>query len=230
MFCFKNNHDYKCDNSSINKKLTLRDLRFRYHIACFCSISKITKYTQKLIKNYSKLSYSTVLRLWATWRCFMNQPFKWFGSVAVTHLLTVIWYHLLVVLISHLQYFCYFLIRMSFIARYVYTYEELVFMTEATAVQQNDSDRTKTQIIKRGLNHLKPQYSTFYASKHDLFICNCRLKHSLSLRAALIAGKYIYSPSDAVSVLPLHCKINFVDTDFICLVTAQKSYYTNWLI
>ncbi len=34
-------------------------------------------------------------------------------------------------------------IRMSFIARYVYTYEEFVFMTEATAAQQNDSDRTK---------------------------------------------------------------------------------------
>ncbi len=40
---------------------------------------------------------------------------------------------------------------MSFIAnaRYVYTYEEFVFMTEATAVQQNESDRTKTQITKR---------------------------------------------------------------------------------
>ncbi len=38
---------------------------------------------------------------------------------------------------------------MSFIARYVYTYEEFVFMTEATAVQQNDSDRTKTQIKKK---------------------------------------------------------------------------------
>ncbi len=37
---------------------------------------------------------------------------------------------------------------MSFIARYVYTYEEFVFMTEATAVQQNDSDEQKTQIIK----------------------------------------------------------------------------------
>ncbi len=42
-----------------------------------------------------------------------------------------------------------FRIRMSFIARYVYTYEEFVFMTEATAAQQNDSDRTKKQIIKR---------------------------------------------------------------------------------
>ncbi len=38
---------------------------------------------------------------------------------------------------------------MSFIARYVYTYEEIVFITETTAVQQNDIDRTKTQIIKR---------------------------------------------------------------------------------
>ncbi len=34
-------------------------------------------------------------------------------------------------------------IRTSFIARYVYTYEEFVFLTEATTVQQNDSDRTK---------------------------------------------------------------------------------------
>ncbi len=32
---------------------------------------------------------------------------------------------------------------MSFIARFVYTYEEFVFMTEATAVQQ------KTQIIQK---------------------------------------------------------------------------------
>ncbi len=32
---------------------------------------------------------------------------------------------------------------MSFIARYVYTYKEFVFVTEATAVQGNDSDRTK---------------------------------------------------------------------------------------
>ncbi len=38
---------------------------------------------------------------------------------------------------------------MSFIARYVYTYKEFVFVTEATAVQQNGSVRTKTQKIKR---------------------------------------------------------------------------------
>ncbi len=30
---------------------------------------------------------------------------------------------------------------MSFIARYVYTYEEIVFITETTAVQQNDIDK-----------------------------------------------------------------------------------------
>ncbi len=37
---------------------------------------------------------------------------------------------------------------MSFIAMYVYTYKEFDFVTEATTVQQNDSDR-KTQVIKR---------------------------------------------------------------------------------
>ncbi len=31
-------------------------------------------------------------------------------------------------------------IRMSFIASFIYTYEEFVFVTEATAVQQNDCD------------------------------------------------------------------------------------------
>ncbi len=36
-----------------------------------------------------------------------------------------------------------------FIVRYVYTYEEFVFLTEATAVEQNNSDRTKTQVLKR---------------------------------------------------------------------------------
>ncbi len=38
---------------------------------------------------------------------------------------------------------------MSFISRYVYTYEEFVFVTEATAVQQNDSDRRKKTDNKR---------------------------------------------------------------------------------
>ncbi len=42
-----------------------------------------------------------------------------------------------------------FRIRMSFITRYVYTYKEFVSMTEATAVQQNDSDRTKNTNNKK---------------------------------------------------------------------------------
>ncbi len=44
---------------------------------------------------------------------------------------------------------------MSFIAKYVYTYKEFVFMTKATTVQQNDSDRTKKQIIKRRIKKNK---------------------------------------------------------------------------
>ncbi len=75
-------------NSSINNKLILRYLRFRHHIACFCCISP-TK------NNYKQLQ-----------RCFdsqwfihewINEPFKWFGSVAMTHLLTMTCCHLLVV-------------------------------------------------------------------------------------------------------------------------------------
>ncbi len=37
----------------------------------------------------------------------------------------------------------------AFIARYVYTYEEFVFVTEASTVQQNDSDRTKNTDNKK---------------------------------------------------------------------------------
>ncbi len=92
-------------NSSINNKLILRDLCFRHHIACFCSISP-TKNNSKQPPEHSfaSLSNLTVFRSW------MNQPIKWFGSVAVllliylTHLLTVTCCHLLAVLISHLKY------------------------------------------------------------------------------------------------------------------------------
>ncbi len=44
---------------------------------------------------------------------------------------------------------------MSFVARYVYTYEEFVFVTEASTVQQNDRDRTKKQIIKRRIKKIE---------------------------------------------------------------------------
>ncbi len=43
-------------------------------------------------------------------------------------------------------------IRKSFIARYAYTYKEFVFMTEATAVQQIDSDRTKKKTDNKKKN------------------------------------------------------------------------------
>ncbi len=41
---------------------------------------------------------------------------------------------------------------MSFIARYVYTFEEFVFVIEATAVQQIDTDRTKNIDNKKKKN------------------------------------------------------------------------------
>ncbi len=50
-------------------------------------------------------------------------------GVCVCHILIIIDYQLKVIRL-----------RMSFIGRYVYTYKEFVFVT---AVQQNDSDRTK---------------------------------------------------------------------------------------
>ncbi len=48
---------------------------------------------------------------------------------------------------------------MSFIARYVYTYEESVFGSEATAVQQNDSNRTKKNYNQ---NNYKEQVNKEY--------------------------------------------------------------------
>ncbi len=84
--------------TTLNKKLIKR-LGFRHHNACFCSIST-TKYNSK----HSHLI--TALRLWAmpVFSFWMNQLFKWFGSIAMTHLLTVTCWHLLAVLISHLKY------------------------------------------------------------------------------------------------------------------------------
>ncbi len=65
-------------------------------------------------------------------------------------------------------------IRISFIARYVYTYEEFVFMTEATAMQQNDSDRTKkTQIIKRRIK--KEQVTKITVNKQFPFSRSLRV-------------------------------------------------------
>ncbi len=48
-------------------------------------------------------------------------------------------------------------IRISFIARYVYTYKVFVLVTKATAVQQDKSDRTKQtkNTIKRRIKNNK---------------------------------------------------------------------------
>ncbi len=85
-------------NSSINNKLILRNLRFRHHIAYFCSISPTKNYFKQLPHCLASLSNMTMFSSW------MNQPFKWFGSVTMTHLLTVTWCRLLAILISHSKY------------------------------------------------------------------------------------------------------------------------------
>ncbi len=84
-------------NSSVSKKLINRHM-FRLHIACFCSIS-----TTKIIPNKATALF------WVSEQhdgdSFLNESiFKWFGSIAVTHLLTFTCCYLLVVLISHLRY------------------------------------------------------------------------------------------------------------------------------
>ncbi len=53
---------------------------------------------------------------------------------------------------------------MSFIARYVYTCEEFVFVTEASAVQQNDSDRKKTKLLKYDKLNKKKTYQILFTS------------------------------------------------------------------
>ncbi len=50
------------------------------------------------------------------------------------------------ILFNFSQILCFSLLRISFIARYVYTYEEFVF---ATAMQQNYRDRTKNTDNKK---------------------------------------------------------------------------------
>ncbi len=88
-------------NSSINNKLILRYLRFRCHIACFCSISPSKNNSTQLQHCFASLSNMRVICSW------MIQSFKWFNSAAVTQLLPVTFCHLLAILISHLNYFCF---------------------------------------------------------------------------------------------------------------------------
>ncbi len=77
-------------SSLIKKNLILTHLRFRHNIECFCSISPT---------NIISICVSEQ-KLFCDW---MNQSFKCFSSVAMTHLLIVTCCHLLAVLISHLQ-------------------------------------------------------------------------------------------------------------------------------
>ncbi len=51
------------------------------------------------------------------------------------------------------------IIRLSFIARYIYTYEEFIFVTEASAVQQNKN--TDNKIIKIEQVNRELQYTNW---------------------------------------------------------------------
>ncbi len=51
-------------NSSINNKLTLRDLRFRHHIACFCSISQTKNYSKQLQHCFASPSNMSFVPEW----------------------------------------------------------------------------------------------------------------------------------------------------------------------
>ncbi len=71
-------------NNSINEKLILRDLRFRQHIGYFLLFFANKNISKQPQHCFASLNNTTVFRSW------MNQPFKWFGSIAIiysTHLL-----------------------------------------------------------------------------------------------------------------------------------------------
>ncbi len=118
-------------------------------------------------------------------RSWMNQPFKWFGSIAMTHLLTLTYCHLLAVLISHLKYLHFFKI----------------------------------------ISNISFQRFMFQISKHYLCICNCRLAFCV-LPSCI---KQCVNTSKCLFICI--AKIHFVDTDFICLVTAQMQEFDSkkWL-
>jgi len=60
------------------------------------------------------------------------------------------------------------------------------------------------------ISNISFQRFMFQISKHYLCICNCRLKHSMSIWAALNSVSiHLYASSDAASVFPLHCKDTF---------------------
>ncbi len=67
------------------------------------------------------------------------------------------------------------------------------------------------------------QHFMSYISKHYFCIYNCRLNAFMSCIKQCVNTSN--ATLDEASVFPLHCK-DFVDTDVICLLTAQMSYYS----
>ncbi len=82
----------------------LGDLRYRHRYIS----------TTKIIPNTATIQFcvSERMMVFCSW---MNQSFKWFGSITITHLLTVTWWHLLAVLISHVKYLFFFYFMMYLI-------------------------------------------------------------------------------------------------------------------
>ncbi len=60
---------------------------------------------------------------------------------------------------------------MSFIARYVCTYEEFVIVTEAPTVQQKDSDRTGHRQQKNNIQIYNLQNSRNTIYNTDNYVC-----------------------------------------------------------
>ncbi len=86
------------------KCIYLRFIWFKSHKEC--SFFLKNKHDYKFDIDFIQISlllyfFSDVLRLWTKLQWFVpewiNEPFKWFGSVAMTHLLTVTCCHLLAI-------------------------------------------------------------------------------------------------------------------------------------
>ncbi len=84
------------------------------------------------------------------------------------------------------------------------------------------------------ISHLKNLLIYFYFFYNFKWIFNilCLIYQNI-ISAFVTAGemhscqcKYIYATSDEASVFPLLSNIHLVDTDLICLETAQMSYYS----
>ncbi len=153
-------------NSSINNKWILRYLRFRYHIACFCCISQT--------KNNSKQLQWCFESQWFVHE-WINEPFKWFGSVAMTHLLIVtccwrfnftfkVYFHFLNNFKYQYSMFYTFKVYFHFLNNFKYQYS--MFYT--------------FKVYFHFLNNFKYQYSMFYTFKvYFHFLNNFKYQYSM---------------------------------------------------